>query len=226
MRIVDLRSDTITRPTDSMRHAMASAEVGDDVLGEDPTVNRLEEIAAERLGKEAGLFVTSGTMGNLVCQLTLCGRGEEIILGDEAHILTSEQCGAATLGGINLRTVPNQSDGKLLLEDIETAIRPDDGHCPRTRLIALENTHNRCSGSLLDLDYMNAVGNLAKRYGLKLHVDGARIFNAAVALGVEARDLAVEADSITFCLSKGLASPVGASSCKDIAVRLTCHKMM
>ena len=213
MRIVDLRSDTITLPTDSMRQAMASAEVGDDVYGEDPTVNRLEEMAAERLKKEAAMFVASGTMGNLVCQLTHCGRGDEIILGDQAHILNSEQCGAATLGGINLRTVPNQPDGKLLMEHIEAAIRPDNDHFPRTRLIALENTHNRCCGSLLDLEYMNTVGNLAKRYGLKLHVDGARIFNAAVALGVPASELVEEADSVTFCLSKGLAAPAGSVVC-------------
>jgi threonine aldolase len=152
-------------------------------------------------------------MGNLVCQLTLCGRGDEIILGDEAHILTSEQCGGATLGGINLRTVPNQPDGTLRLEDIEAAMRPDDVHCPRTRLIALENTHNRCSGAVLEIDYMNAVANLAKRHGLKLHVDGARIFNAAASLNVPAKELVKEADSVTFCLSKGLAAPAGSLVC-------------
>jgi len=213
MRIVDLRSDTVTLPTDAMRKAMASAEVGDDVFGEDPTVRKLEEMSADKLGKEAGLFVTSGTMGNLVCQLTHCGRGDEVILGDEAHILTSEQCGAATLGGISLRTVPNQPDGTLRPEDILGAIRPDNIHCPRTRLIALENTHNRCNGSPLDPDYMRAIGNLARQHGLRLHVDGARIFNAAVALGVSARVLSEPADSVTFCLSKGLAAPVGAVIC-------------
>ena len=150
MGTIDLRSDTITQPTEAMRKAMSSATVGDDVFGEDPTVNRLEEMAAEMLGKEAALFVTSGTMGNLVCQLAQCARGEEIILGDEAHILTSEQCGASTLGGISLRTVPNQPDGKLLPEHIEGAVRPENVHCPRTRMIALENTHNRCNGSPLD----------------------------------------------------------------------------
>lgn len=213
MRTVDLRSDTITLPTEPMRKAMASAPVGDDVFGEDPTVNKLEEMAAEILGKQAALFVTSGTMGNLVSQLAQCARGEEIILGDEAHIFTSEQCGASTLGGISLHTVPNQPDGKLLPEHIEAAIRPENVHCPRTRMIALENTHNRCSGSPLDIEYMDRVGDIARRHGLCLHVDGARIFNAAIALGVSASDLVKRADSVTFCLSKGLAAPVGSVVC-------------
>ncbi|MBW1699282.1 MAG: low-specificity L-threonine aldolase [Deltaproteobacteria bacterium] len=213
MRIIDLRSDTITKPTDAMRRAMATAEVGDDVFGEDPTVNRLEEMAAERLGKEAALFVASGTMGNLVCQLTHCARGEEVIMGELAHIMTSEQAGAAALGGIQPRTIPNQPDGKLSLDDIETAIRPDNIHCPRTRLIALENTHNRCYGSPLEVEYVEAVAQLAHSRGLRLHIDGARIFNAAVALGVEARKLVDKADSVTFCLSKGLAAPVGSVIC-------------
>ncbi len=213
MRIVDLRSDTVTRPTEAMRQAMYSAEVGDDVYKEDPTVNRLEEMAAEKLGKEDALFVTSGTMGNLVSQLTHCGRGDEMILGDESHVFFSEQGGSAALGGIHHRTVPNQPDGTLGLSDIEAAIRPDNIHYPRTRLIALENTHNRCNGSYLDIDYMHSVGALARRYGLKLHVDGARIFNAAVAQGIQASALVAEADSITFCLSKGLAAPAGSVIC-------------
>ena len=213
MRIVDLRSDTITQPTANMRRAMAQAPVGDDVFREDPTVNRLEELAAARLGKEAALFVASGTMGNLVSQLTHCGRGDEIILGDESHIFFSEQGGSAALGGIHHRTIPNQPDGALKLGDIEAAIRPDNIHFPRTRLIALENTHNRCNGGLLDAGYMRAVGDIARRHGVKIHVDGARIFNAAVAQGVPARSLAEEADSITFCLSKGLAAPVGSVVC-------------
>ncbi|RJQ49526.1 MAG: low-specificity L-threonine aldolase [Desulfobacteraceae bacterium] len=213
MRIVDLRSDTITLPTDAMRKAMASAEVGDDVFGEDPTVNRLEEMSAERTGKEAALFVTSGTMGNLVCQLAQCGRGDEVILGDEAHIFSNEQCGASTLGGISLRTVPNQPDGTLLPEQIERAIRPDNIHCPRTRMIALENTHNRCNGSPLDMAYMDTVGEIARRRNLKLHVDGARIFNAAAAVGASAAELVRHADSVTFCLSKGLGAPVGSMVC-------------
>jgi threonine aldolase len=213
MRIVDLRSDTITKPTRSMQKAMAQAEVGDDVFGEDPTVNRLEEMAADCMGKEAALFVASGTMANLVSQLAHCHRGDEMILGDQAHIFFYEQGGSAAIGGIHIRTVPNQSDGKIALQDIEAAIRPDDIHFPRTKLVVLENTHLRCHGNPLDMDYMKSVGELASRYELKLHVDGARIFNAAVALEVEAGDLVGKADSVSFCLSKGLAAPVGSVVC-------------
>lgn len=213
MRNVDMRSDTITQPTPAMRRAMAEAEVGDDVFGEDPTVNRLEEMAAERLGKEAALFVASGTMGNLVSLLAHCGRGDEVILGDQAHTFLYEQGGMAALGGIHPHTLPNQPDGTLDLQQIEDAIRPDNVHDPRTRLIALENTHNRCWGSPLSVAYMREVGALARRRGLKVHVDGARLFNAAIALGVEARELAADADSVTFCLSKGLAAPVGSVIC-------------
>ena len=217
MRIIDLRSDTITQPTPSMRQAMAEAQVGDDVFGEDPTVNRMEEIAAERLDKEAALFVASGTMANLVSQLTHCGRGDEIILGDQSHIFFYEQGGSAALGGIHPRTVPNQPDGKLAFKDIEAAIRTDNIHFPRTRLIVLENTHNRCNGSPIDADYMHSVGEIAQRHGLKVHVDGARLFNAAVSLGVKPQKLVAEADSVSICLSKGLAAPVGSivSGTKD-----------
>ena len=213
MRVVDLRSDTLTRPTDAMSKAMAAADVGDDVFGEDPTVNRLEEMAAERMGKEAALFVASGTMGNLVSLLTHCARGEEIILGSLAHTFYFEQGGSAAVGGIHPRTLPNQPDGTLILSDIEGAIRPDNVHFPRTRLIVLENTHNLCGGHPLDTDYMTAVGDVARRHGLKIHVDGARFFNAAVALDVPAAKLAAEADSVSFCLSKGLGAPVGSVVC-------------
>jgi threonine aldolase len=213
MRRIDLRSDTITRPTPAMRRAMAEAEVGDDVFGEDPTVNRLEEMAAERLGKEAALFVVSGTMGNLVSLLTHCGRGDEVLLGDRSHTFFYEQGGSAALGGVHPRTLPNQPDGTLDLGHIEEAIRPDNIHFPRTRLIVLENTHNRCSGSPLTPEYMRGVGEIARRHDLKVHVDGARIFNAAAALGVDASDLVSESDSVTFCLSKGLAAPVGSVVC-------------
>ena len=213
MHKIDLRSDTITHPTESMQQAMAYAEVGDDVFGEDPTVRRLEEMAGERMGKEAALFVTSGTMANLVSQLAHCQRGDEMILGDQSHIFFYEQGGSAALGGIHPRIVPNQPDGKITPDDIIMAIRSDNIHFPRTRLIALENTQNRCGGAPLDAAYMNSVGELAHRHGLKLHVDGARIFNAAVALGVEARELIAPADSVSFCLSKGLASPVGSLVC-------------
>lgn len=213
MAIVDLRSDTITRPTAAMRRAMAEAEVGDDVFGEDPTVNRLQDLAAERLGKAAALLVASGTMANLVSLMVHCGRGDEVILGDQAHSFLYEQGGSAALGGIHPRTVANQADGTLRLEDIAFAVRPDNVHFPRTRLIALENTHNRCYGTPLSLAYMEAVAALARRHGIALHVDGARIFNAAVALGVPAARLVQDADSVSFCLSKGLGAPVGSLVC-------------
>lgn len=213
MRIVDLRSDTMTQPTDTMRQAMANAEVGDDVFGEDPTVNRLERMAAERLGKEAALYVSSGTMGNLVSMLTHCGRGDEIILGSHSHTFFFEQGGSAAVGGIHPRTVPNQPDGKLAPEDIDAAIRGDNVHFPISRLIVLENTHNLCNGCPLDIDYMKTVKEIADRHNLKIHVDGARFFNAAVALSIDPKDLAAEVDSVSFCLSKGLAAPVGSVIC-------------
>jgi threonine aldolase len=213
MRIVDLRSDTLTQPTPAMRRAMAEAEVGDDVFGEDPTINHLEEIAAERLGKEAALFVASGTMGCMVCNLAHCGRGDEIIIGSAGHTFLFEQGGAAALGGIHSRTVTNQPDGKLALADIEAAVRSENVHFPRTRLIILENTHNLCNGFPLDTDYMQAVGEIARRYKLRIHVDGARFFNAAVALNVDPKELAAEANSVSFCLSKGLGAPVGSVVC-------------
>jgi threonine aldolase len=194
---------------------MAEADVGDDVFGEDPTVNRLEEIAADRMGKQAALFVASGTMGNLVSLLAHCARGEEIILGSLAHTFYFEQGGSAAVGGIHPRTLPNQPDGKLALTDIESAIRPDNVHFPRTRLIVIENTHNLCGGHPLDIDYMKAVGDVARRHGLKIHVDGARFFNAAAALDVPPANLAADADSVSFCLSKGLGAPVGSVVCGD-----------
>ncbi len=210
---IDLRSDTVTPPTERMRKAMARAEVGDDVYGEDPTVKRLEQMAAERTGKAAALLVASGTMANLICQLVHCNRGDEMILGDQSHIFYYEQGGSAALGGIHPRTVPNRPDGTIDLAQIEAAVRSDDVHFPRSRLLVLENTHNRCSGSPLSVDYMNRVGESAKRWGLKIHVDGARLFNAAVALGCPAADLVAQADSVSFCLSKGLAAPVGSVVC-------------
>jgi threonine aldolase len=196
-----------------MRQAMAAAEVGDDVFGEDPTVNQLEELAAERLSKEAALFVPSGTMANLVSQMAHCGRGDEMILGSLAHTFTSEQGGSAGVASVHPRIVPNRPDGKIPLEELEAAIRGDNIHYPRTRLIALENTHNLCGGAPLEPAYLRAVGDIARRHGIKLHIDGARLFNAAVALGVAARQLAAEADSVSFCLSKGLAAPVGSLVC-------------
>ena len=213
MQTIDLRSDTLTRPTTAMRQAMATAEVGDDVFGEDPTVARLEEMAAHRMGKQAALFVSSGTMGNLVSQLAHCNRGDEIILGDQSHIFFYEQGGSAAVGGIHPRTVPNRPDGTMDPRAVEAAVRTDDIHFPRTRLIVLENTHNRCSGSPLSTAYMGEMAAIAEKHGLKIHVDGARIFNAAAALGEDPRELAAAADSISFCLSKGLAAPVGSLVC-------------
>lgn len=213
MRIVDLRSDTMTQPTDSMRRAMADAKVGDDVFGEDPTINHIEKIAAERMNKEAALYVASGTMANIVSLMSHCQRGDEMLVGDQAHIFYYEQGGSAALGGIHPRTLPNTSDGRIDLDHIVNAIRADDVHFPRTRLIVLENTHNRCNGSPLDVDYLKSVGDIARKHNLKIHVDGARIFNAAIALGVEASELVAAVDSVSFCLSKGLAAPVGSLVC-------------
>jgi threonine aldolase len=215
MTPIDLRSDTLTRPTEDMRRAMAEARVGDDVFGEDPTVNRLEASAAETLGKEAALFVPSGTMANLVSQLAHCGRGEETLLGDQAHVFFYEQGGSAAVGGIHPRTVPNLADGTMDLAALEAAVRPNDVHFPVSRLILLENTHNRCGGAPLPVSYVQEVARLARRHGMKLHIDGARLFNAAMALGTTAAELAAPADSVSICLSKGLAAPVGSLVCGD-----------
>jgi threonine aldolase len=213
MNQIDLRSDTVTWPTPAMREAMYKAEVGDDVFGEDPTVNRLEEMAAERLGKEAALFVVSGTMGNLVALLTHCGRGDEVIVGDCSHTYLFEQGGMAALGGITPRPLPNQPDGTLRLEDIAGAIRGDNVHFPRTRLICLENTQNVCNGMPLTVEYTARVAQLARSHGVQIHLDGARVFNAAAALGVDVREVVREVDSVMFCLSKGLCAPVGSLVC-------------
>jgi threonine aldolase len=194
---------------------MAAAAVGDDVFGEDPTVRRLEAMAAERMGKMEALFVPSGTMANLVSLLSHCRRGDEVILGDQSHIAVYEQGGSAAVGGIHPRTLANRPDGTLPLDRLEGAIRPNDPHYPRSRLVALENSHNRCSGEPLTVDYMARVGALARRTGLLLHVDGARIFNAAAALDCQPSALVSTADSVGFCLSKGLAAPVGSVICGD-----------
>jgi len=209
METIDLRSDTVTQPTLEMRAAMAAAEVGDDVYGEDPTVRRLEEKSAALLGKEAGLFVASGTMGNLASVMTHCQRGDEILLGDLSHHFLYEAGGSSALAGVNPHILINQPDGTLALEDLRGAVRPRDDHFPVTRLILLENTHNRCSGAFLIPDYLAGVRLLADEFGLRMHLDGARLFNAAAALGIPARRLADPFDSVTFCLSKGLCAPVG-----------------
>ena len=196
-----------------MREAMANAIVGDDVFGEDPTINRLQEMAADRVGQEAGLFVSSGTMGNLVAMLTHCQRGDEMIVGDQAHIYIYEAGSSAAVGGIHPRSLPNQADGTLKIEDIKAVIRSQDDHFPITRLITLENTHNRMGGTVLTPQYTRAVAELAHGRDIKLHIDGARIFNAAVALNVDVKQLTQDADSVTFCLSKGLGAPVGSVLC-------------
>lgn len=213
MKVIDLRSDTVTLPTQAMRDAIYNTEFGDDVFGEDPSTNRLEEIAAGLMGKEAALLVSSGTMGNLSSLLTHCSRGDEVILGSEAHIFHYEVGGMSALGGIFPHLIPNQTDGTMRIEDIEGAIRGDNVHYPRTRLICLENTHNRCNGIPLTLKYTDSVVKLAKDYGLKIHLDGARVFNAAVALNVTVAELTRGVDSVSFCLSKGLSAPIGSVLC-------------
>ena len=215
MELIDLRSDTVTRPTPEMLEAMLRAEVGDDVYGEDPTVNRLQEMAASLVGKEVGLFVPSGTMGNLAALLAHCQRGDEVILGNKNHSFLFEAGGLSAFGGIHSCQLQNQPDGSLLLSEVEAAIRPDDAHDPITRLVCLENTHNRCGGTFQSAGYTRDLAELAHSRGLRVHLDGARIFNAATALGAAARDLAGPVDSVTFCLSKGLCAPVGSILCGD-----------
>ena len=209
MKVIDLRSDTVTHPSPAMRRAMAEADVGDDVYGEDPTVNRLEALGAEMLGKEAALFVPSGTMGNLIAQLVHCGRGEEVIVGDNAHTFFYEAGGCAAVGGIHPRTVLTNDDGTLSLEAVRDAVRPDNVHFPRTRQLILENTHNRRGGRVLPLSYLAEARALCDEVGMTLHCDGARLWNAAVACGVAPAELAAPFDSLSVCLSKGLAAPIG-----------------
>lgn len=206
---IDFRSDTVTLPTPAMREAMANAPLGDDVYGEDPTINELQAEAARMLGKEAALYVPSGTMGNLGSVLAHCNRGDEMILGKESHIFRYEAGGAAMYGGVQPNTLPVQRDGTLDLDDIERAIRGDNPHFPTTRLICLENTQGSKYGAPLPARYIADVATIARQHGIALHIDGARIFNAAAALGVEARELVKDADSISVCLSKGLCAPVG-----------------
>jgi threonine aldolase len=214
MEMIDLRSDTVTKPTPAMREAMAKAAVGDDVYGDDPTINQLQELAAAKLGKQAGLFVPSGTMGNLAGILAHCARGDEVIMGQRSHTFLHEGGGISTLGGVHSCQIKEQADGSLALEDIEAALRtPDDDHEPVTRLIEIENTHNACGGLPLSPAYMRRVGDFAHERGLIVHMDGARIFNSAVSQGVDVRELTGPVDSVTFCLSKGLAAPVGSVLC-------------
>jgi threonine aldolase len=209
MKNIDLRSDTVTLPTPAMREAMAHAPLGDDVYGDDPTINTLERRSAELFEKEAAIFVPSGTMGNLASILAHCQRGDEVIMGNKAHTFLYEAGGISALGGIHSCTIPNQDDGTLLLQDIENAIRPDDIHAPISRLLVLENTQNACGGTVLPPEYTHQAADLAHQHGLLVHIDGARIFNAAVAQQVPVSALTREADSVTFCLSKGLCCPAG-----------------
>ena len=213
MPYIDLRSDTVTQPTPEMREAMAKAEVGDDVYGEDPTINHLQELAAEKMGKQAGLFVASGTMGNLIAVLSHCQRGDEVIVGKKNHVFVHEAGGMSALGGVHSCQLPNQPDGSLLLEDVAAAIRPDDLHEPVTRLVCLENTHNGCGGVYQTPEYTRQMAGWAHSRGLSVHLDGARIFNASIAQGMPVGQLAGPVDSVTFCLSKGLCAPVGSVLC-------------
>ena len=206
---IDLRSDTVTTPTPAMRRAMAEAEVGDDQYGEDPTVARLERRFADLLGKEAAVFVPSGTMGNLVALLAHCGRGDEAILGDESHIFWYESGGAAALGGIPFNLRPTGRFGALDPEDVARAIRPSRPGYPRTGVVCVENTHNRCGGTVLSPAQIREVAEVAHARGVPVHMDGARIFNAAAALGIAPAAIAAEVDTVQACLSKGLAAPVG-----------------
>jgi threonine aldolase len=204
--MIDLRSDTVTKPTEAMRKAMAAAEVGDDVYGDDPTVNRLERLAAGVLGKEAAVFVPSGTFGNQLALFTWCRRGTEVVLGEDCHIIQHEAGAASVIAGVQIRPIP-APDGVLKPEDIIKRLRKQDLHAPPTSLICIENAHSL--GRVVSLKAMDAVKDIANQWGLPVHLDGARIFNAAEALGVDVREIAARADSIMFCVSKGLCAPVG-----------------
>lgn len=209
-KVIDLRSDTVTKPTDEMRVAMFEAEVGDDVLGDDPTAQKLEARAAEILGKEAALYVASGTMGNLICVLTHCShRGDEVLVGDRSHISIYEQGGVAQIGGVHPRTVRNLPDGTLDLDDLQSKIQPDEYHHTTTRLVCVENTQGSLGGRAIPPDYMDKLAEIVQDSDIKIHVDGARLFNAATALGVPVSKLVEHADSVSMCLSKGLGAPIG-----------------
>src|SRR6266700_2441168 len=208
--IIDLRSDTVTLPSPAMREAMYRAEVGDDVYGEDPTINRLQELAAERTGKEAAIFVPSGTMGNTAAVLAHAGRGEAVMVGDQSHIYRYEVGGASTVGGSPMYVVPTDAKGMLDLRQVEVGISDgSDEHTAPTALLCIENTHNRCGGTVLSVEQVEQLSSLVHAHGIAVHMDGARIFNAAIALDVPASTLVRTVDSTMFCLSKGLSAPVG-----------------
>ena len=225
MKVIDLRSDTVTQPTEEMRKAMAKAEVGDDVMGEDPSINRLEEMAAEMLGKEAALFTASGTMSNLIAALAHCSRGDEVIMGSEAHMFWNEVGGAATLAGVQVRLVQNDDQGRMDPQEVADAIRPKGNvHFPPTSLVCLENTHNRCNGGVLTPDDTKSIADIAHANGVAVHLDGARIFNAAVSLEMPARELVKDVDDVCFCLSKALSAPVGSLLCGSQEFIEKAHK--
>jgi threonine aldolase len=213
MESIDLRSDTVTQPTVEMRKAMSEAECGDDVWDEDITVKRLESLAAEMTGKDAAIFTASGTMSNLIAVLTWCDRGTEIIVGDQSHIFWNEVGGASALGGVSVRTVPNNLRGGMDPLDVEEAIRRENIHFPATSMIGLENTHNRCSGGVLTIEETESIAKIGRLKGIPSHLDGARIFNASVALSVQVKALCSPVDSVSFCLSKGLSAPIGSLLC-------------
>jgi threonine aldolase len=213
VNVIDFRSDTVTWPTEAMRAAIAGAEVGDDVYGEDPTVNALESKAAKLLGKEAGLLVASGTMGNLVAILSLTTRGDEAIAGFDTHAITNEGGGLSVLGGVVPRVLPTDDIGRMELSAIDAAVNPDDPHFASSRLILLENSYGARSGAPIPVEYFESIRKIAIQHGLAIHLDGARIFNAAAALQVEAREIAAHVDTVTFCLSKGLCAPIGSMLC-------------
>ncbi|WP_126597618.1 low-specificity L-threonine aldolase [Dictyobacter aurantiacus] len=209
-RHIDLRSDTVTQPTEAMREAMYRAEVGDDVYSEDPTINRLQELAAHITGKEAALFVPSGTMGNTIALLTHAGRGQAVIVGDQSHIYRYEAGGASTLGGSPMYVVPTHPDGMLDIDAVTHGIADEsDEHIAATALVCIENSHNRCGGTVLGVEQIESITTLAHDRGVAVHMDGARVFNAATALKVPVSTLASSVDSMMFCLSKGLSAPVG-----------------
>jgi len=221
-QVIDLRSDTVSKPSDAMRRAIANAEVGDDVFGDDPTVNRLEAMAAAMMGKDAAVYVPSGTMANLLAVMTHTHPGEEILAGDQCHIFNYEVAGAARIANVQTHPLPNITEadaspglppGSLDPERVRAAIREPAGHVPRTSLLCLENTHNRCGGAAIPRAAIDELATIAHAGGLQVHLDGARIFNAAAALGLRPQELAAPCDTVSFCLSKGLGCPVGSLLC-------------
>jgi len=213
MNIIDLRSDTVTLPTKEMMDAIQNAKLGDDVLEDDFVVKKLEDETAKLTGKDAALFVPSGTMGNIISIMVHCPRGSEVILGDKSHTFKYEAGGISALGGIHSAQLSNNSDGTIDIDKIKTSIREDNVHFPKTACISLENSHNLCNGSPINIEYLSQVYNIAQENNLKVHTDGARIFNSAVALNLELKELTTYTDSITFCLSKGLSAPIGSMVC-------------